>query len=110
MKAPLAKLILTHGLLLSCLPGCILMSPLRPSIFPEAPPVVQATLGVPSLQHKPEAQAKGANDPSLALQACMNSERISPFKDNNTLTEQGLVEQVVARNPTVAQMTAAWQG
>jgi outer membrane protein TolC len=76
------------------LPGCVLSPPLRNLVFPitEPPLMARATLGGPLIQVKAEIPvAHQPGDPA------------------RTLTEHEIVAQVLARNPTLEQMTAAWQ-
>ncbi|GIW86373.1 MAG: RND transporter [Isosphaeraceae bacterium] len=65
----------------------------RESGFPEqSSPVSQAPLQVPALAEASPQKAGAA-----------------PFPGMTELSVDALVEQVLARNPTLAQMTAAWQ-
>ena len=101
MKTSVAKLMLVNALILFCVPGCVLTPPLRTAIFPnsEAPPRARFALSGPVvIQAKAEVPV---------LDATQNDGH--PFEASKTLSEQALVDQVLARNPTLAQMTAAWQ-
>ena len=77
MKTSAAKQVLFYGLMLLCLPGCVLTSPLRTAIFPEsvtAPASPRATLAGPVVV---QAQAE------------------VPAADSKTLSEQTLVDLVL---------------
>lgn len=65
----------------------------RPSTAGQITPVRQASLGLPTEVSPPRAPVAGEN----------------PFAGMKDLSVEALVEQVLARNPTLAQMIAAWQ-
>jgi cobalt-zinc-cadmium efflux system outer membrane protein len=100
MKTRVARRILVQGLILFSMPGCVI-APLRSAVFPDsagnAP--TYARLGEPVV-----VQAK-AEVPASTVRAVTDQ----PIESTKTLSEQTLVDQVLERNPTLAQMTAAWQ-
>src|SRR5262245_29140085 len=55
--------------------------------------------------HQDSLEAPAAGN----LPGCASEPSASPFKDTRELTVDAVVEQVLARNPSLAQMTAAWQ-
>ncbi len=101
MKRSVAKMMLVTTLILFCIPGCVLTPPLQTAIISnsEAPPPPRVVFGKPFvIQAKAEVPV---------LDATQNDGH--PFEARKTLSEQALVDQVLARNPTLGQMTAAWQ-
>src|SRR5712692_3392931 len=100
MKVNVGRRILVQGLILFSMPGCVI-APLRSAVFPDsagnAP--TYARLGEPVV-----VQAK-AEVPASTVRAVTDQ----PIKSTKMLSEETLVDQVLERNPTLAQMTAAWQ-
>ena len=93
--------VLINGLVLLCVPGCVLTGPMRNGVFPnsEPPTIARRSLGTP-LVVQVQAVMPAAGPRQVEGH---------PFDASKTLTEQDLVAQVLARNPSLEQMTAAWQ-
>src|SRR5687767_5566927 len=87
MKRAGFKLCILQGLLLLCAPGCVLTTTARHAVFP--------------IPESAAPSRAGLGGPSVIL--------ASGQLPSDTLSEEDLVQQVLARNPTLAQMTAAWQ-
>ncbi len=89
--------------LLGGLQGCVgLPSEGAPRPAPPARPTAVAPVAQ-QVTHRQEALPRAEGGPTaLAAPAC-------PFEGVAELTAEALVEQVLARNPSLAQMVAAWQ-
>lgn len=100
MTSSMPRWVFLQGLVLTCLPGCILTSPLRNTVLPksEAPAPLRAGFG------NPEILQAGAQFPAPEPLSAGRG----PFQGRE-FSDQALVDEVLARNPTLAQMTAAWQ-
>src|SRR5262245_3553245 len=94
-------IILRNGaaLVLSC--GCALPPSSSQPISP--PTSAGAKLGQPSVD------ASSIQQVGSAASATANAARGDSFSEVKTLSADAVVEQVLARNPTLAQMAAAWQ-
>jgi outer membrane protein TolC len=72
-------------------------------------------LEVPSQSSSEESNPQDSIDKPVVRQVALNAASVerdtgaSPFEGRDQLALDQLVEQVLARNPTLAQMTAAWQ-
>src|SRR6516165_3503266 len=101
MKPSVLRFLGTSGIILTFLPGCVLTGPMRNPIFTsaEAVPVARAGFGTPFII---QAQAVMPARDTTMIEG-------SPVVSSKVLTEHDVVDQVLARNPTIEQMTAAWQ-
>lgn len=101
MKILMTRRIVIYGLILICVPGCVLTPALRNAVFPEtmAPTSARATFGDPVLI---QASAQAPAQDKLSGEG-------GPLEGRKAFSDQALVDEVLARNPTLAQMTAAWQ-
>jgi cobalt-zinc-cadmium efflux system outer membrane protein len=99
---------LVLGLLVGVLAGCGLPSPRLPS--EPAPPPRPAQLADTAPQVERVAYRLTLQVPTDAdVQTPQTSPRAAVFPDSTELSAEALIREVVARNPSLAQMTAAWQ-
>jgi cobalt-zinc-cadmium efflux system outer membrane protein len=100
MKVNVGRRILVQGLILFSMPGCVI-APLRSAVFPDSAGIAPtyARLSEPVV-----VQVK-AEFPLSTVRAVTDQ----PIESTKMLSEVTLVDQVLERNPTLAQMTAAWQ-
>src|SRR6266404_1809303 len=80
-----------------------------------SPVAASPTLAAAARLCSPNQPASSVQQVSFQMPAqgsssrCASSPELAPFAEQRELTVDALVEQVLARNPSLAQMTAAWQ-
>jgi outer membrane protein TolC len=106
--------------------GCAGLAPAVPGVGAESPspggageaqqflPVAYLSRDEKEVQKAPEGQLGSPRKETLsapkAVSIARNAPALAPpFADTTELTAETLVREVVARNPTLAQMVAAWQ-